>query len=209
MPSSLLPVGFRRLPALLLLLLVALTVAGPATASAREGTDAAFSVRLLASDATGLSLAVRFPAYDVADGRVTMPGVADRLQTPGAPPLPFYTTFVALPPGATVRAEVTTGPTQTAAVGALPPVAAELDTAAWAALNGETATVAVPAAPAGLYPAVRYELSAPAVLRDLRVARLALYPLRYDAAAGVLDATLEYNVNLIFSGAAETTAIAP
>lgn len=209
MPSSLLPVGFRRLPALLLLLLVALTVAGTATASAREGADAAFSVRLLASDATGLSLAVRFPAYDVADGRVTMPGVADRLQTPGAPPLPFYTTFVALPPGATVRAEVTTGPTQTAAVGALPPVAAELDTAAWAALNGETATVAVPAAPAGLYPAVRYELSAPAILRDLRVARLALYPLRYDAAAGVLDATLEYNVNLIFSGAAETTAIAP
>lgn len=187
--------------ALAALLLVVIAAGGQAAAL---GDTDSLRVRVLSSDAGGLRLSVHFPGHVLAaDGTASMPGVTDRTATPGAPSLPYYSALVALPPGARVRAEVTTGPTLSTPVDAPAATLTELDFTSWATANGEVPGVVVPGAPAGIFPEVRYELSAPAVLRDLRVVRLALYPLRYDAATGVLHETRQFDVRLTFLGGKE------
>ncbi len=204
-PSS---IGHLRRAALLAALLTAVWLTAAARSSGVAGAAppaATLEVQTVEMSDAGVRLAVTFPAATLdAAGNVTIAGLDTRLAQPGAPALPLYSAWVAVPPGADVTVDViTSGETRTAAPTlALAP--AELDTTAWAAMMGETAdngTAAAPQPPAGIYPAALYTLSEPQYLRDLRLVQLRLFPIRYDTAGNALLETRRFDVTLRFAGA--------
>jgi len=198
--------GWPRRVALLAVLVAAIVLVARSgdAAGAAPAADARVAQTLEMSD-TGLRLSVAFPAAALdAAGNVAVAGLTARLAQPGAPALPFYTAWVALPPGANVTADVTAGGETRTTVPALVPASAELDTASWSAMMGEEAAngpAVAPQAPAGVYPALQYTLSEPQYLRDLRVVQLRLFPVRYDTEGRALLETRRFDVTLHFVGA--------
>ena len=68
------------------------------------------SVTVTLSSAEGLNFTLQTDAPDVdTDGIVTIAGLEERLNLPGAPALPIYSTLIALPPEATAAITVTAG----------------------------------------------------------------------------------------------------
>lgn len=180
-------------------------------------------VAALHSGPDGLSFHFRTPelALPLPD-ELRVPGLTAVITQPGAPALPYYSTLVALPPAATTAIEVRVADPIAYAAPALQPVpqvadreglAAALDARAVTQLEDfGLASLPDPAVYDGqaLYPAAWYSLSAPMMLRDLRVVRLVLYPLRYDPVSDQVLATPDMSVTLRFEGASTTaTATTP
>lgn len=144
-------------------------------------------------------------------------GLTAVINQPGAPALPYYSTLVALPPEASAVIAISLASPTVYSAPTLQPVpqvadreglAAALEARAVTQLEDFGLTYAPdPAIYDGqaVYPATWYSLSAPMMLRDLRVVRLTLYPLRYDPAAGQVLATTDMTVTLRFEGG--TTAV--
>lgn len=194
--------------ALALLLLVA-------PASARPATTAPGGVQGLVFDDGGLHFSLHVPAYELdGSGLLSAPGLDSRGTTPGAPAVPYFSTLVALPPGATV-AVTAQAPAVTAHTLARPLQAAPrpdpgvrdgLDSAAGpASLSPPLAGLSSPDPELygrdALFPERLYDLSEPMYFRDLRVVRLDLYPLRYNPARGLLEHSPQLDVRLDFAGA--------
>ncbi|MGH2538820.1 MAG: C25 family cysteine peptidase, partial [Candidatus Promineifilaceae bacterium] len=195
----------QRTSLLLLAALVpALTLAGrlrgqaapaqlPSGAPAEAPSSAVQGLRLSA-DGLDFTLVTEAPVVD-AEGLVRSNGLRQRLLVPGAPALPFYATFIAVPPGAqlTINAVV---PAEDAfrapavqAVPGLAPADLSLDeTGELRTTDGQPAQLPDPAiyGDTAPYPADVYSLSGPMRLGGLKLYRLALYPLRYRPAAGEL-----------------------
>ena len=200
-PSILSPSLLRRVALVAGLLAAALiAVARPHPATA------AFEVQAFETSDTSLRLRLSFPpaAVDGA-GHVSIAGLDDRLAEPGAPALPFYSAWIALPPEASAAVDVRAADVSRTALPVMAVTPAELETAAWAAMNGETAdsetSATALAAPPGLYPDSLYTISAPQYLRDLRLVQLRLFPVRYDKDAGALVETRQFDVEVRFTGA--------
>ncbi len=163
----------------------------------------------------GLQFTLTTPHFDVdGSGQLTAAGLETTLGQPGAPALPIYTTLIALPPGGVATVEValagvsqhqlTTTILPPAEVADVAGLQAALETLSVSQLETYGLTHRPDAAVYGmneLYPAVDYQLSEPMYLRDLRVARLTLYPLRYNPAQNVLQHSQTMHIALQFSGA--------
>ena len=211
------------------LLLVLALVASVLTLSATRGqaappaapTFTEAGVRDLVSAETGLSFSLYTPQIHIsAEGNLTAPGLTARLDEPGAPAIPYYSTLIALPPGAEAAITITpdniTRHTLTTPITAAAQVAdrAGLDDALEKGLpisSLDQFGLAYPQAPHiytadANYPAALYDLSAPMILRDLRVVRLSLYPLRYNPVQGQLQQAGRLQVALQFSGATANPA---
>jgi uncharacterized repeat protein (TIGR01451 family) len=142
------------------------------------------------------------------EGRLRSAALNSQTAQPGAPLLPSYTTLIALPPGADVTVQIEEAQVSNSTVAAIRPVpqlveAAGLDDEGMAAVNqGEAVEQPDPAVyqQDAFYPAGLYTLSEPMYLRDLRVAQLTLYPVRYNPAGGELRQAAELHVRVNFSG---------
>ncbi|MCO5196896.1 MAG: C25 family cysteine peptidase [Anaerolineae bacterium] len=151
------------------------------------------------------------PVIDT-DGIVTIAGLEERLNLPGAPALPIYSTLIALPPEATAAITVTAGDRVAQAVTRLQPVptVADSDSLQTALVEGSALSLEAfglaydedPVIYAGdtAYPAALYTLSDPQYIRDLRVVQLTLYPVQYNPVAGTLHHATELHVALRFEG---------
>jgi uncharacterized repeat protein (TIGR01451 family) len=160
----------------------------------------------------GFQFTLSTPRLTLAkDGRLLSPSLTSQTSQPGAPLLPTYTTLVALPPGAEVTIQVEEAQATNQSAAYLRPVPQLLNPArigdeGTAALTNPAATGEIEQPdPAiyeqnALYPAASYTLSPPMYLRDLRLAQLTLYPLRYNPVSGELHHAAELHVTLTFSG---------
>jgi hypothetical protein len=211
MPESLLS-HFARLFALSLALVLLLLVL---PASARPATNPPAGVQGLVVDDGGLHFSLHVPAYELdGSGLLSAPGLDSRGTTAGAPAVPYFSTLVALPPGAavavTARAEAVAVHTLARPLQASPRpdpgVRDGLDSAAGlASLSPPLAGLSSPDPELygrdALFPERLYDLSEPMYFRDLRVVRLDLYPLRYNPARGLLEHSPQLDVRLDFAGA--------
>ncbi|MFZ0548064.1 MAG: C25 family peptidase propeptide domain-containing protein, partial [Candidatus Promineifilaceae bacterium] len=146
-----------------------------------------------------------------AAAQVEIPGLNSRTSEPGSPDLPFYATYIALPPGAEAEVAVTSKESavfQNWTVTAVPDPQSAADvqdgSADFAAIN-EDGLKADPNSAVfekdGDYPASLYEVSEPMYVRDVRLVSLKLYPLQYNPVSHQLTQhQLEVTVQFIGGG---------
>lgn len=166
------------------------------------------------TSAGGLSLQFYTPPATINDAQeIGIAGLEMRTHEIGAPALPYYTTFIALPPEAEVAINLETGP----AVSWQPPAALPGNPVPELAYNNDANNPQFPDTPTpgslaywadssgnfnvAWYPTAVYELSEPFYYRDLRLVQLKLYPLRYHLAQNQLEQISEMQVSLSFRDA--------
>jgi len=208
----------RRITQLLLAtcMLIALFV----PAYARIETGAAVNTtqtRLDRSDVDGLVFTLRTADFDIEpDGRITLDNLTHVTREAGAPALPYYAAYIAVPPEASVAVAIETSGITTRKVATVRPApqpdpdainpASDLSLLATAQSAEEllplvfTPDTAVYSRDA-LYPDVAYSLSAPLYYRDMRLVELRLYPLRYNPARQTMQQAATMHVSVTFSGA--------
>jgi uncharacterized repeat protein (TIGR01451 family) len=172
----------------------------------------AAAVQLAAANEFGLSLTLEVPRATVGeDGQVAITGLETESAQPGAPELPTYRTLIALPPQADAAVAVTEGEVVSWQPGVTVRAAAypiTTETTLDENLDGLAATVsntsrepdAVIYGSDSSYPESAYTLSAPFYYRDLRLAWLELYPVRYNPVRSLLAQSLRMEVTVSFSG---------
>jgi hypothetical protein len=187
--------------------LLPLALAGP-------GTALAAPVRVVASDARGVTLQVTVGAWSLSDpgrdGRVIVTGLPEShsMSIPGRPLLPAYSAMLALPPDARPTARVLAASGEQAREGALLAIAGkpvfrdETDSR----MGPQPGVEAVAAIDDGPWPASQVELGRPFGFRGRRMVTLEVRPFRYDAASRRLSAPLTLTVRVDFNrpGAAIT-----
>ncbi len=143
-------------------------------------------------------------------------GLDGRTQQPGAPDLPVYATFIALPPGAEAIVSVIPSQVTETAVATLPPVPSFdlslpegaydlLDPALAPHINEQLRQPVYRQDSAiysqnAFYPTALYTLSSPMYYGDLRLVKLTLHPLRYNPVTAQISHAAELNVSLTFVG---------
>jgi uncharacterized repeat protein (TIGR01451 family) len=146
-----------------------------------------------------------------AAGTIQVDGLDQVISTPGAPMLPYYVTFIAVPPEADVSvnvtaAQVTERPLAAIATAAQPILSYvnESADALFPATAGADASAAAPDAAIytqdAPYPTAVYELSDPMYYRDVRLVQLKLYPLRYNPVQQRLVQAQQLQVEVTFTG---------
>jgi uncharacterized repeat protein (TIGR01451 family) len=162
-----------------------------------RSSQPSFIENLLLSD-EGLSFVLNTPGFSVdKGGRVTAGGLTEWTQESGSPELPFYKTFIVLPPGAIAKVivrEVDVSLKDTPYVAPVATAYLQVDDEASDVnlINDFTAglvsgNVALDEIHFGViyakdayYPATVYTIGEPVYYRDVRLAELTLYPLRYN-----------------------------
>ncbi len=150
-----------------------------------------FVVDLLSSSELGLNFRLQSGEISVnAEGQMTALGLEGRTQEPGAPSLPFYSTFIVLPPGANVEVavnrpnwissgEIEIKPTKRNEFPGLslsentevPPVSES------SLIDRQTQTANEQDS---YYPQDLFEISEPMYMRDIRFVKLSIYPIRFN-----------------------------
>lgn len=203
---------YIRLLTLLLSLAILMTVAPAAARPAAAPAALPAGVQDLRAQESGLHFSLSVPSYQLDEGGlITAAGLASHGATPGAPALPYLSAFIALPPQATARVTVAAADTAShtlsrplaaapAAGAELPPVDEALHGAPGPLAGDDTPDPAFYSRDA-LFPDSVYRLSEPMYFRDLRVVRLDLFPLRYNAARSQLQHSPRLDVTIAFEGA--------
>lgn len=200
-----------------LILLPTLVLAQQAEAEQVQVAEPATAVAtLLRSDAQGVLFELHTPSLDLDDtGVVSIPGLKPAASAPGTPALPYYSTYIAVPPGADVDIHVTArNVTNHSAASVRPMPLIQLQGAepyedSFFAVAPETLHETQPLyhedtavyAQDSFYPAQVYNLSEPMVTHDLRLVQLDVYPVRYNPADQILSQARSIQVELTFSGA--------
>lgn len=172
-------------------------------------------VRLLASDARGVTLRVDAAAFELSapdpEGRVRLvvPGYRASSE-PGRPQLPFAQALLALPPGATARARVTGGEAEEEradvklAIGPRPVFVEDPG-----GLGPTPSLEAVAPLADGPWPAAPVAVGEPFTLRGQRVVAVQVWPFRADEASSRLWIRRALVVRVDFAGGAEPALAAP
>lgn len=198
--------SYQRLGAILIILCMLLlwltsTPAEITTAAATSG------IQGLQSDATGLSFQLQLPHVELtADGRLQASGLAEYLQEPGKPALPYYTAVIAVPPQATTQVTVSEKNAQRLNGVTLRPAgqpAPLIDESSDMVVGLNTQAMAYTPDPElyttnALYPAQTYTVSPIQYARDVRFITLTLYPVRYNPVTQELHHTAELDVQINF-----------
>ncbi|NOT34057.1 MAG: hypothetical protein HOP12_07795 [Candidatus Eisenbacteria bacterium] len=163
-------------------------------------------VRVIASDATGVTLRVELQGFDLTPGTETgrfRIGVAglQRTDVAGRPPLPYASTLVAIPPGARVVARVIARDGEATREVRLEPSAQPAFSPGPA--GGSEIPRRDPVAPLteGPWPLAQVQVSEPFPFRHHRLARVAIHPFSYDERSGRLNSTRQLDVRVDFVGA--------
>jgi hypothetical protein len=172
-------------------------------------------IQIIRSDAAGLHFQLHTTPFQITeDGQIHVDSLEQTISDPGAPALPYYSTLIALPPQAAVSVSVTESGLSTRRAVEVPPVPQEQlhavpDDSGILAADPATITEIDPLftkdeaiyALDASFPKVRYELSEPLYLRDLRLVELKLFPLTYNPIRRTVSQTANLSVQLAFSGA--------
>jgi hypothetical protein len=194
----------------IVILVLCITAALPVASGAREWLELSRPVeeeataRVLASDQTGVSFEVRVPGAFVSEGEgvpfrgvgLSIPG-ASTMQEPGFPDLPMLSYLIAVPATGGVELDVSvSGERVLSGYDVLP--------AAPFARMGEEPTDAARDpeiyATDGLYPSAIASVGEPAVMRDLRLVQVRVFPVRYNPVQRTLVAVDRIEVSLRFTG---------
>jgi uncharacterized repeat protein (TIGR01451 family) len=178
-------------------------------------TETAVSVRQ--NDAHGITFQIDLPPAVVSDELVTVAGLPARLHEPGAPDLPYYATWLAVPPEATVTVSVTENKVsrqQLSHVQAAPQQSSEAvadlpasERAAYESVGIEAVPLLVEGMDEAIYgrnqpyPPHLYTLSEPIYYRDVRLVALHLYPVRYNPVNQTLTQAQQLQVQISFDQA--------
>ena len=161
----------------------------------------------------GINFTLRTPEMTLDQaGQLNVAGLVARIDTIGAPALPYYSTLIALPPAADATVQVSVSAEKQIEANVLPaPSLADPEGLAAALEAGSGIAVedyglAYNADPAIYadntdYPATLYTISEPMYMRDLRVVQLTLYPLRTNPVAGTVTQAQAMQVSIQFDGA--------
>lgn len=204
----------RALISLILFLLLTTLLAPRFTAFADDARPSQPGIQMLHSNSSGLQFQLNTAAFQIdKDGNIHVSGLEQKVNEPGAPALPYYSTYIALPPQAEVSVTVTeSGLSQHDAIHIQPAAQeqlwAEVDQSGQLSANPETITELEPLITAdeavykidAPFPRARFELSEPLYLRDLRLVELKLFPLRYNPSRESLTQATNMSVQLSFSG---------
>lgn len=200
----------RRIASSILLLFTLGLVAALSlpTVQAAGLTGSVGPVTILTSDAAALHFVLETPAFvQTAEGQISVDGLTTTGDIPGAPALPIYSTLIALPPGATATLAVRELTSVGGSVNAVPPnphmQVSRLNE--WPLADSAQRWLEYAPDPAiyqtdALYPAQPYALTEPMYQRDLRVARLTLYPVRYNPVQNYLEQATQLDVVITFTG---------
>ena len=223
MNNDLVVVDFnRRIAPLTISLLAALALLVTAVglsqaASTEHGISSAEPkaiIRNLQANDRGVSFTLQTPVIPAQGGvELLLEGLDRRSREPGLPSLPYFTTYVALPPEAQVRLTLSQAdPVIQAGVG-LPAVKEESvgvlpmfgNDDLIAPLQQMTPANSLPAdqepkvsRPGGFFPERIVDISEPMMFRDVRLVRVSLFPLRYDVQRQLLAVSPELNVSIEF-----------
>lgn len=169
------------------------------------------------SNERGLTFTLTTPTHTIDEkGAIAIAGLETSTKDPGAPGLPAYTTYVALPPEATIAdVQIHELDVQTAHVTTVQPVPkfdVSYDAIADNADFGETAAALTQQMDTPiyvqdaafyqqdtLYPPTQYAVSAPMYYRDWRLVQLTVYPIHYNPVSGMLTHAREVEVSLQFT----------
>lgn len=178
-----------------------------------EGVNSA-EIFQLKSSRESLSFTLNTPSPFIAkDGTLQIDGLTATTKNPGAPALPSYSTLIALPPNANpiitlnTPSIITTQVDEIAPIKSLSPDLVKDVDQLYAIDQLEDEGNLVSSKDTGIYaqdssyPAVRYELSEPMMMRDLRVARLTLYPVQYNPVQQTIQSANQMSVDISFEGA--------
>lgn len=208
----------RKITQLALAAFMFITIIAPAYGRmGAEEAAAVTQVQLDRADAAGLTFTLHTADFSAApDGRIIIDSLTHTLQEAGAPALPYYAAYIAVPPEASVAVTVATSGVSTRQVASVRPApqpdpdavnpASDLSLLATAQSAEEllplvyTPDTAVYSRDA-LYPDVAYSLSEPLYYRDMRLVELRLYPLRYNPARQAMQQATAMHVNVAFSDA--------
>lgn len=166
----------------------------------------AAGLHLVSAGQDGLEVVLDVPAYTLKKGAVgwqfSIPGLEQSSQ-PGEPRLPFASALIALPPGASVSVELLSDDGGTrlegydrieSALGPAP-LDAQGNRGGWQAV-ADSAVYRLDQR----YPAVPARVVDDSWLRELRVARLELYPVQYNPVSGTLFLRRHLRVAVHFEG---------
>lgn len=189
-------------------ILLALALAGP-------GTALAAPVRVLASDARGVTLQITVGAWSLSapgpDGRVTVTGLPEShsMSIPGRPLLPAYSAMLALPIDARPSARVLAASGEQAREGSLLAIAGKpvFRDDRDSRLGPQPSVDPVAPIDDGPWPASQIELGQPFGFRGRRMVTLEVRPFRYDAASRRLSAPLTLTVRVDFNRPAAAAAL--
>ncbi len=172
---------------------------------------------IMAATAQGLTFSLFSPQAQVTtDGQLTVAGLENRTREAGAPDLPVFATYIALPPQAEAVVSIEGLQVTETAVSTLRPAPSFdvslpegshdfLDPLAAAAVQEQLSQPVYRSDSAiyaqnALYPNTLYTLSEPMYYRDLRLVKLTLYPMRYNPASGLLTQVSQMQVSISFVG---------
>ena len=170
---------------------------------------------MIRSNSNGIHFQLHSGPFQIdQDGHITVEGLEQVIQEPGSPAVPYYSTFIALPPKASVSITVNeSGISEYQKVEIAPApqhrLWAEPDPDGILAADPQTVTEPAPSfvkdtavynldAP---FPEAGYKVSEPLYLRDLRMVELKLFPLRYNPMRKSLTQAAEMSVQITFTGA--------
>lgn len=167
------------------------------------------------ADSSGLTFRLALPPAVIDAETALVPGLTAVTHDPGAPELPYYLTWIAVPPDADVTVTVTESDLTTSRVDfikAAPQHGYQPTSELPATLQDAYAQMGVETLPmlveepdweiygrSHLYPPRAYYLSEPMHYRDLRLVALQLYPLRYNPVTQELTQARQIDVQVSFS----------
>lgn len=175
---------------------------------ARAATPQVAQIRLHSSTAQELHFTLHTPPATLRGEQVSVAGLDDAIQTPGAPQMPTYAAYVAVPPGAAVSVSAAATSVTRRTVKEVRPApgadAAQLDLDAFGSRPPLSPMHEMDPAVYtrdALYPAHAFTHTAPLYYRDWRLVRLTLHPIRYNPVARQMQQAEELEVTITFSGA--------
>jgi hypothetical protein len=171
-----------------------------------QTTEPSPHVQISQSNFSGIQFTLETsPFLAKADGQIEITGLSTYLAEPGSPALPYYTTYIALPPEASASVQVQASEVRETAVPTIPPAP---DT-----LFFQAEDVGLTAPPQEVYrqdeaiygrnayyPDALYTVSKPMYYRDIRLVALQVYPVRYNPVTGQLWQAQNLAVSVTFAG---------
>lgn len=171
-----------------------------------SGSDpAGASITIQQSNEETLQFDISLTGVDVKGEFPTVDGLNHHISEPGAPALPYYSKLIALPPSATVNVTVEAQNTiqmpLAERVNPYPQPVGEADLTA-----GNIGPVDYVPSPEiygtnAPYPTASFHVSEPMYLRDIRVVRLDIFPVRYNPMTNDLTYATHMDVALSFENA--------
>lgn len=174
-----------------------------------------FAISVHQSDMQEVSFTLKLPQFTLdSDGNINVEGLSARISEVGAPALPYYTTYIVLPPQATAAAHIQARSSQETAVTYIQPVPqrgvesmqVDAQTLTDLGLDSDPSHKPTYQPDSAIYtknayfPTSTYTLSDPMYARDVRLVELRIYPLRYNPVTQKMKQTTELDISIIFEG---------